>query len=180
MANECVHSRLKERISGFIRKLDLEKAYDRVDWKFLQYMLRRLGFGETWRMWIQGCLVSLVLYLGEWGSPKGYSQAGRGQRQTDPLSRFLSLIVAEALRLMINKAVSAGLFEGFTVARNSPAISHLQYVDDTLIFYGAEEDQVRNVKATIQCFEAMSGLKVNSFKSEVIGQRTKKQLLLHC
>ena len=50
VANECVLSRLKERISRIICKLDLEKAYDRVDWKFLQYMLGRMGFGEK-----EGC-----------------------------------------------------------------------------------------------------------------------------
>eukprot|EP00268_Persea_americana_P006961 TRINITY_DN12535_c1_g1_i3.p1 TRINITY_DN12535_c1_g1~~TRINITY_DN12535_c1_g1_i3.p1 ORF type:complete len:154 (-),score=24.89 TRINITY_DN12535_c1_g1_i3:50-511(-) len=47
VANECVHSRFKERISGLICKLDLEKAYDMVDWKFLLYLLGRMGFGEN-------------------------------------------------------------------------------------------------------------------------------------
>ena len=69
------------------------------------------------------------------------------------------------------------MFEGFRVARNSLVISHLQYTDDTLIFCGAEEAQVRNAKATILCFEAVSGLKVNFCKSEVIGLRTEEPLL---
>eukprot|EP00268_Persea_americana_P020224 TRINITY_DN20445_c0_g1_i1.p1 TRINITY_DN20445_c0_g1~~TRINITY_DN20445_c0_g1_i1.p1 ORF type:complete len:150 (+),score=21.65 TRINITY_DN20445_c0_g1_i1:600-1049(+) len=55
VANECVHSRYKEKRPGLICKLDLGKAYDRVDWKFLQYMLTRMGFGEKWRKWIQEC-----------------------------------------------------------------------------------------------------------------------------
>ena len=46
MANVCAHSRYKDRLLGLICKLDLEKAYDIVDWKFLQYMLSRMGFGE--------------------------------------------------------------------------------------------------------------------------------------
>ena len=46
MANVCEHSRYKDRFLGLICKLDLEKAYDIVDWKFLQYMLSRMGFGE--------------------------------------------------------------------------------------------------------------------------------------
>ena len=57
VANERVHSRLKERAPGIICKLDLEKVYDRVDWKFLQYKLGRMGFGEKWR-WIQECVSS--------------------------------------------------------------------------------------------------------------------------
>ena len=66
------------------------------------------------------------------------------------------------------------------MARNSLEISHLQYADDTLIFCGADEYQVRNVKATILCFEAVSGLKVNFFKSEVIGLKIEKPLFLKC
>ena len=49
----------------------------------------------------------------------------------------------------------------------------------TLIFCGAEKAQVRNVKATILYFEAVSRLKVNFFKSELIGIRTKKLMLLN-
>lgn len=81
---------------------------------------------------------------------------------------------------MITKAVNAGMFKGFKVARDSPVISHLQYADDTLIFCGPREDQIINVKATVLCFEAVSGLKVIFFKSEVIGLRTEKSLLLSC
>ena len=78
---------------------------------------------------------------------------------------------------MIKAAVNAGLFEGFKVARNIPAISHLQFVDDALIFCGDDEDQIRNVKATLLCFEAVSGLKDNFFKSELIGIRMEKSQL---
>ena len=120
MANECVHSRLKERNPGIICKLDLEKAFDKVDWKFLHYMLGRMGFGEKWRKWIQECISLAWFSILLNGSPNGYFQADRGLRQGDPLSPFLFLIVAEAFGKMIKKAVSVGLFEGFRVARNSP------------------------------------------------------------
>ena len=78
----------------------------------------------------------------------------------------------------VTKVGSACLFEGFKVSRNTPVISHLQFADDTLLSCGAEEDQVKNVKATILCFEVVSGLRVNFFKSEVIGLRMEQPLLL--
>lgn len=111
------------------------------------------------------------------GTPKGLFPAERGLRQGDPPSPFLFLIVGEALSRMINAVVDVGLFAGFSVAKNTPAIGHLQFADDTLIFCGNDEDQIRYVKATLLCFEAVSGLKINFSKSEVIGIRMDKSLL---
>ena len=48
VANECLNSRLRSREPGVLCKLDMEKAYDHVDWNFLLYLLRRCGFGERW------------------------------------------------------------------------------------------------------------------------------------
>ena len=52
IANEAVDSRLKNNEGGVLCKLDIEKAYDHVNWKFLMAMLRKMGFGEKWIKWI--------------------------------------------------------------------------------------------------------------------------------
>jgi len=46
IANECLDSQLRSREAWLLCKLDLEKAYDHVNWDFLLYMLQRCGFGE--------------------------------------------------------------------------------------------------------------------------------------
>ena len=56
----------------------------------------------------------------------------------------LFLIVGEALGRMIKGVANVGLVEGFRVARNTTAINHLQYANDTLIFCGEDEDQIRD------------------------------------
>ncbi|KAK9120022.1 hypothetical protein Scep_018115 [Stephania cephalantha] len=58
IASEVVEYARKRGLQGFVLKLDFAKAYDRVDWTFLDYVLQRKGFGERWRLWMKGCVSS--------------------------------------------------------------------------------------------------------------------------
>ena len=71
----------------------------------------------------------------------------------------------------MDKAVYENLLEGFAVNnhnRSDLKISHLLFTDDTLIFCGAERDQLLHLKGVLMCFEAMSGLHINLGKSEIV------------
>lgn len=70
---------------------------------------------------------------------------------------------------MIEAANSANLINGFEVASDATSVSNLPFVDDSLNFCDADQDQGMTLKAILLCFEAVSGLKVNSFKSKIIG-----------
>lgn len=83
-------------------KLDLSKTYDRVEWSFLELMLRKLGFNERWITLLMLCVTSLSYFVLVNGELKGLIRPTRGIRQGDPLSPFVFLLCIEALHGLIS------------------------------------------------------------------------------
>jgi hypothetical protein len=146
IANECLDSRIKSGEPGLICKLDIEEAYDHVNWNFLLYLLRRCGFGERWCSWIAHCIPSVRFFVLVNGTPSGFFSSSRGLRQGDSLSPLLFVIVMEALNKLFTVVVHRGFLLGFLVGSGSNGmlnISHLLFADDTLVFCGANLDHLR-------------------------------------
>jgi hypothetical protein len=171
IANECIDSRLHTAIPGVLCKLDVEKAYDHVNWKFLLYLLERCGFSERWRKWIHFCISTVRFSILINGSPEGFFGSTRGIRQGDPLSPLLFVLITEALSRMMTRAGEEGLVSGFQVGSLDNSllkISHLLFADDTLIFSDANPNHIFNIRLLFTWFEAVSGLKINLCKSEMV------------
>jgi hypothetical protein len=171
IANECLDARMRSGTPGVICKLDLEKAYDHVNWSFLLYILKRCGSGERWREWIEWCISTVRFSILVNGSPEGFFNSSRGIRQGDPLSPLLFVLVMEALSRMVNATIEQGLISGFSVGGrvfSDLVVSHSLFADDTLIFCEACPEQLHYVRLILLCFEAVSGLKVNLGKSEMV------------
>lgn len=88
IANETVDYLKKNRSKGLIFKVDFEKAYDSLNWRFLIDIVKKMGFGDKWCKWVDSCLRSATMSILVNGSPTEEFCLERGVRQGDPLSPF--------------------------------------------------------------------------------------------
>jgi hypothetical protein len=135
----------------------------------LEYILRRFGFCEKWIGWIRACIFGGNLSVLINGSPTREIRIHRGLKQGDPLAPFLFLLVAEGFGGAMKRAGDIGMFKGFNIGGDGPLISHLQYADDTFCIGEASVDNLWSLKAILRGFERASRLKVNFWKSSLMG-----------
>ena len=83
-------SRLKGNEGGVLCKLDIEKGYDHVNWKFLMAVLRKMGFGEKWIKWIDWCISIVKFSVLINGSPSVFFPKFKGiETRRPPLPLFV-------------------------------------------------------------------------------------------
>lgn len=178
IASEVIDFWKKRKLKGAIIKLDFEKAYDNLNWKYLLQMMEFFGFPNKWIAWIKECISTATLSVLVNGSPTKEFAMEKGIRQGDPLSPFLFIIAAAGLNLLFQKAKDAGLIKGVQFNQNF-SLTHLQFVDDTIVVSNGEVAEVENIKRILRCFEVMSGLRINYHKSTVSGVGMTEEESMH-
>jgi hypothetical protein len=96
ITNECLNSRLRSREFGVLCKLNLEKAYNHVNWDFLLYILRLCGFGRKWCSWIAHCILTMLFSILVNNTSTDLLVTLVALKQWDSLSPLLFVIVMEA------------------------------------------------------------------------------------
>jgi hypothetical protein len=163
-------------MSGVILKLDFEKAYDKVNWDFLQQTLRIKGFSGKWCHWMSQIVSKGSIGVKVNDSIGRYFQTKKGFREGDSLSPLLFNLVADMLSILINRAKEDGQVRGLVPYLVDGRISILQYVDDTIPFMENDLEQAAKMKLLLCAFEQLSGLKI---KSEVFCYGEAKEIEDH-
>jgi hypothetical protein len=110
--HETLHEMHRKKLDGVILKLDFEKAYDKVNWSFLQQALRMKGFSPQWCNWINQIVKGGSVGIKVNDDIGHYFQTKKGLRQGDPLSPILFNLVADMLATLIERAKNNGDFNG--------------------------------------------------------------------
>lgn len=154
---------------GFLAlKLDMSKAYDRVEWDFLEAMLSRLGFNQNLVDLLMNCVRSVKYRIKINGDYSEEIIPHRGLRQGDPLSPYLFLICAEGFSSLLQHAEENNMIQGIRICQGAPSVSHLLFADDSLILMKATEQNAMHLQQILRLYEECSGQKINKEKSAIM------------
>ena len=169
-AYECLHFMKRKRSRNNVYaalKLDMMKAYDRVEWSYLKSIMEKLGFATPWVTVVMN-MVSSVSFSAMFNGVKSEEfQPTRGIRQGNPISPYLFLLAAEGLSCLLNSQNESSQLSGIKVAPSAPAVNHLLFADDSLLFFRASVDGAEEVLNLLNTYCMASGQRINKEKSSI-------------
>lgn len=115
-------------------KLDMSKAYDRVEWNYLRAIPEKMGFDAWWVHLVLQCVISVSYNVTHGDKVMGHIIPSRGIRQGDPLSPYLFIICAEGLSSLIHKYETSKWIHGIKVCRQALIIPHMLFADDSYLY----------------------------------------------
>ena len=161
--NECN----SQKINGLIILIDFEKAFDSISWNFILDILKKFNFGQNTINWVRSLQIDSTSKILQNGHLSETINLGRGCRQGDPISPYLFVLGAELLAEAIRSNTN---IEGLTIHQKEHKLS--QYADEPTLFLKYSEKNIR--METLREFEIISGLKVNTEKTNVVKIRDER------
>ncbi|XP_078154682.1 uncharacterized protein LOC144550407 [Carex rostrata] len=151
----------------FCLKLDLSKAFDRMDWEYLRTLLPLYGFPSRFTSWIMGCVTSAEFSLVFNGRGDGFFKPQCGLRQGCALSPYLFILGMDLLSRGFSHLIDISHLTGVRIARTAKPITNCLYADDLLIFGAATPQEVGVIMQNINAFTAVSGQQIGPDKSAI-------------
>ena len=162
-----MHNQRQGRVGSMALKLDMSKAYDRVEWSFLRQVMLKMGFHSHWVSFMMECITTVSYSLLINGEPRGHITPSRGLRQGDPISPYLFLLCAEGLNGLLNKAAAQGEIHGVSICWRGPKLTHLFFADDSLLFCRATQAECHKIQDILNIYEKASGQQLNRTKTTI-------------
>lgn len=147
-------------------KIDLQKAYDSVEWPFIHHLLLFLGFPSKFVNWIMSCLKTVSYTFNVNGDLTIPFEAKKGLRQGDPLSPYLFVICMEYLNRCLCLLKDSREFHYHPRCKKLN-ITHVCFADDLLLFSRGDSQSVRSLFTAFEKFSTASGRKANLNKSSI-------------
>ncbi|KAL5544825.1 hypothetical protein UlMin_008609 [Ulmus minor] len=133
-------------------KLDMAKAYDMVEWEFIQKVMNKLGFSDVWTGKIMACIF-LVSYSFQFNGQRfGYVTPSRGLRQGDPLSPYLFLLCGDGLSSLLHHFEQSGKLQGLRLFFIEAKTTTYATLKEILISYETASGQMMNLSKSAVCF----------------------------
>ncbi|XP_024178720.1 uncharacterized protein LOC112184715 [Rosa chinensis] len=171
VATEVAHfmKKLRHQADGFFSlKLDISKAYDRLEWQYVEAVLLKLGFCRQWVDVVLATIKSVSYSILMNGTPTGFIVPTRGIRQGDPLSPYLFILCAEGLSSLISSSIQNGTIKGLLMSPTAPVLHHLLFADDSFLFGEASVRECQAFKNLLSIYARASGQMINLQKSSVV------------
>lgn len=170
IVHELMHSlKSRKRVSQTYMtiKTDITKAYDRVEWKFMESVMRAFGFCDKWMGWIMATIRTITYYVLINGNPQGYITSKRGLRRGNPLSPYLFIPCVDVLSHLVCNLSSKNKIRGINIGNGVPTITYMLFADDSIFFCQANTSNCAALKKMFELYEQCSGQKINPSKSMI-------------
>lgn len=149
VAYEIMHYIIRKRNGAYsfgALKLDISKAYDKIEWGYLNQVLKSMGFSERFMKLVMMCVMDVKFKFLFGGQKLGPIVVERGLRQGCPLSPYLFILCAQGFSELIRKSEVRGLLHGLKVSIGAAIVSHLFFADGSYLFFIATKGEVTKVK----------------------------------
>ena len=163
IAQELIYSigKRRDKEGYMVVKIDLEKAYDHLEWSFIRMVLIHFRFPENIIKLILSCVSTSSTSLLFNGSKLQPFSPSRGIRQGDPISPYLFLLCMEFFGARITKMCEDNKWDMVRASKNGPSFSHVLFANDILLFAKANTKNCNSIMEVLNNFCNLAGQKVN-------------------
>ena len=160
---DIMHYAKENNRAGLLLLIDFEKAYDSINFKFINKCLNFFNFGEDIIKWVEILLYNFNAVINHCGNMSQSFEIERGCRQGDPIASYLFILCIEILAHKLRSDINVVGFK-FENIRHLLEI----YADDLTIFMEPCSQNLRNVVNILTNFYKLSGLKISVSKTKAI------------